>query len=126
MGEGKVCKKGKAISMKVYPELADGEIKTKWEKNHGDEEDNYAQDGTHCPQDRTEGGARCSQDRTEGGARYSQDRTEGGAHYSQYRSESGARYSQDGAKAHIANCIADYTAGAPGPRYIKRTDRYRY
>jgi hypothetical protein len=128
--------KSKAISMKVHPERADGDIKTKWEKNYGDEENNYAQDGTHCPQDRTEGGARCpqdraesgahySQDRAESGAHYSQDRKEGGAHYSQHRKEGGARCSQDGAKAYIANCIADYTAGSPALRYIKRTGRNR-
>ena len=81
--------------MKAHPERADGDIKMEWEKNYGDEKDNCAQDGTHCPQDGTEGGARYSQDRTEGGA----------------------RYSQDGAKAYIANFIADYTAGSPPPRY---------
>ena len=75
--------------MKVHLEGVDGDIKTEWEKNYGNEKDNCAQDGTHCPQD-------------------------------------GARYPQDGAKVYIANCIANYTAGSPPPRFIKRTDRNRY
>jgi hypothetical protein len=101
MCEGKVCEKWLRI-------------KTGWEKSYGDEKDNCAQDGTHCPQDRTEGGARYSQDCTQDGTRYSKDGTEGGA-----------RCPQDGAKAYIADCIADYTAGSPPPSYIK-TDRNRY
>ena len=47
--------------MKSHPKRADSDIKTEWEKNYGDEKDNYAQDGTHCPQDGTKGGARYSQ-----------------------------------------------------------------
>jgi hypothetical protein len=51
------------------------------EENYGDEEDNWQDDadgtqnwpqnGSRYPQDRTEGGSRCPQDRTEGGSRYS-------------------------------------------------------
>ena len=89
--------------MKANLERAAGDIETEWEENYGDEKDNCTQDGTHCPQDGTEGGTRYAQDGTEGGT----------------------RCPQDGAKAYIANCIADSTAGSPPPRYIKRTDRSR-
>jgi hypothetical protein len=58
------------------------DIEIEWEKNYGDEEDNWTQDGTRYSQD-------CPQD----GTRYSQDRT-----------ENRTRCPQD---AHIANCIAD-------------------
>src|SRR5215467_2813211 len=97
--------------MKAHPERAAGDIKTEGEKNYGDEKDNCAQDGTHCPQDGTEGGPRYSQDGAEGGPRYSQDGTKGGP-----------RCPQDGAKAYIANCVADSTAGSPPPRYL--SNRY--
>ena len=63
-------------------------------------EKNYGDEKDNCAQDSTH----CPQDGTEGGA----------------------RCPQDGAKAYIANCIADYTAGSPPPRYIKRTDRNGY
>ena len=88
MCDGKVCK-----SEAAHFERADGDIKTEWEKSYGDEEDNYPQDGAHCPQDGTEGSAR-----------YAQDGTEGGAHCP-----------QDGAKVYIANCIANYTTRSPPP-----------
>ena len=94
------------------PERADGDIETEWEKNYGDEKNNWAQVGTNgprCPQDGTrysqdgaEGGPRCPQD----GTRYSQDGAEGGlrcpqdgTRYSQDRAEGGTRCPQDGAKA---------------------------
>ena len=83
--------------MPLFPQkqarIGDGGIKTEWEKHYGDEKDNCSQDGTHRPQDGTEGGARYSQDWKEDGTRYSQDGTEGGSRYSQDWKEDGARYS---------------------------------
>ena len=99
--------------MKAHPERAAGDIKTEGEKNYGDEKDNCAQGGTHCPQDGTEGGPCYSQDGTEGGPCYSQDRTKGRPRYSQDGTKGGPRCPQDGAKAYIANCVADSTAGSP-------------
>jgi hypothetical protein len=93
-------------------------------ENHGDEEDNWAQDcadgAQNCPQD----GPRYSQDGTESSPRYSQDWTESGPRYSQDGTEGGACCPQDSAKAYIANSIANDKAGSPPPRY--RTDRIRY
>jgi hypothetical protein len=84
-------------------------IKSEGENNYGEE--NCAQDGTHCPQGGTEGGTRYSQDCPQDGTRYSKDGPEGGT-----------RRPQDGAKAYIANCVADSTAGSPPPRYL--SNRY--
>ena len=39
-------------------------IKSEGENNYGDDKENCAQDGTHRPQDGTEGGARFPQDGT--------------------------------------------------------------
>ena len=77
-------------------------IKSEGENNYGEE--NCAQDGTHCPQGGTEGGTRYSQDCPQDGTCYSQD------------------CPQNGAKAYIANCVADSTAGSPPPRYL--SNRY--
>jgi hypothetical protein len=67
-------------SMKAHLERADGDIETEWEKNYGDEKDNWAQVGTN-------------------GTRYSQDGAEGGTHCPQDGTEDGTRCPQDGAKA---------------------------
>jgi hypothetical protein len=76
-------------------------------ENHGDEEDNWAQDcadgAQNCPQD----GPRYSQDGTEGNPRCSQDWTESGPRYSQGGPEGGACDPQDSAKAYIADSIAN-------------------
>jgi hypothetical protein len=51
------------------------DINTEWEENYGDDKTHRAQDGTHCPQDRTEGGARYSQDGSQDGTHCPQDGT---------------------------------------------------
>jgi len=95
-------------------------IKSEGENNYGEE--NCAQDGTHCPQGGTEGGTRYSQDSPQDGTCYSQDCPQDGTRYSKDGPEGGTRRPQDGAKAYIANCVADSTAGSPPPRYL--SNRY--
>jgi hypothetical protein len=105
------CETAKSAKSEAL-ERAAGDIKTAWEKNYGDEKDNCAQDGTHCPKDGTEGGARYSQDGTKGGARYSQDGTKGGACYSQDGTKGGAHCPQDGAKVQLTPRLDRRRAGA--------------
>jgi hypothetical protein len=70
--------------------------KPNWEENYGDDKTHRAQDGTHCPQDGTQGGTHCPQDGTQGGTYCPQDGTQGGTHCP-----------QDDASQSDANCLAD-------------------
>jgi len=60
-----LSKRGRILRLdRLFRRNRNDDIKTEWEKNYGDEKDNCAQDGTHRPQDGTEGGARFPQDGT--------------------------------------------------------------
>jgi hypothetical protein len=72
------------------------------EENHGDEENNWAQNGPYRTQGWPQDNTHCPQNWTEGGTSCPQYRTEGGTHYSQNWPQDGKRRPQEGAQALFA------------------------